>query len=253
MSFRVIIPARLHSTRLPGKVLLDIGGKPMVQRVYEQALASGAESVVIATDSKEVYQIAEQFGATVCLTSPHHPSGTDRLAEAISLLGYNMADIIVNVQGDEPFIPPVIIKQVAELLRVHQHAVMATLCEPIDTLTDVFNPNIVKVVMNANNEALYFSRAPIPWSRDQFSHTSGAMLSQELLTEYLRHIGLYAYRAGFVQEFVGWPSAEIERIEQLEQLRVLAKGFSIVLEKAVAKSPVGVDTEADLQVARGLV
>jgi 3-deoxy-manno-octulosonate cytidylyltransferase (CMP-KDO synthetase) len=253
MTFRVIIPARLHSSRLPRKVLLDIGGKPMVQRVYEQALASGAASVAIATDSQEVYDVAQQFGATVCLTSSHHPTGTDRLAEAISLLGYDMADIIVNVQGDEPFIPPVIVSQVADLLRIHQHAVVATLCEQISSLADVFNPNIVKVVMNSNSEALYFSRAPIPWSRDHFSHVTGTLLSQDLPADYLRHIGLYAYRAGFVQEFVGWPMATIEQVEQLEQLRILAKGFTIAIDKALAKSPIGVDTEADLQFARELV
>ncbi len=253
MTFRIIIPARLSSSRLPGKVLLDIGGKPMVQRVYEQAIMSGADTVAIATDSDEVYQVAKQFGATVCMTSATHPTGTDRLAEAISLLAYDEADIIVNVQGDEPFIPPVIIKQVAELLRSHPHAVMATLCESIQTVAEVFNPNIVKVVMNSNKEAMYFSRAPIPWSRDHFSFAADKISIQDLPTDYLRHIGLYAYRAGFVQEYVAWPMAEIERIEQLEQLRILAKGYTIAIDKALAKSPVGVDTEADLQLARGLI
>ncbi len=257
MSFRVIIPARLQSTRLPRKVLLDIGGKTMLERVYEQALSSGAMSVAIATDSKEVYQVAEQFGATVCMTSPDHPTGTDRIDEAIKLLDYDANDIIVGVQGDEPFIAPQNIRQVAELLQQYPHAAMATLCEEITSIDDVLNPNVVKVVMNEVHEALYFSRAPIPWWRDVFGHGERdrimALSPTHIAGMYCRHVGIYAYHAHFVQKYVSWPVAALEQVEKLEQLRVLAQGHQIVIAKATAPSPIGVDTEADLVVARGLV
>lgn len=252
MSFHVIIPARLQSSRLPRKVLLDIAGKPMLQWVYQQACASQAKSITIATDSDEVAQAAEQWGAQVCLTSPQHPSGTDRLAEVIANRRYSQDDIVVNVQGDEPFIPPAIINQVASLLEASPQAQMATLCEAITGEADIFNPNVVKVVMNAAGEALYFSRAPIPWDRQHFSLApagTNGLISLDKLPLY-RHIGLYAYRPAFVTQFVTWPAAPLEQLEQLEQLRALHYGHKIMVGLASAKSPVGVDTAADLEIAR---
>jgi 3-deoxy-manno-octulosonate cytidylyltransferase (CMP-KDO synthetase) len=233
-------------------VLLDIAGKPMLQWVYQQACASNAKSVTIATDSEEVAQAAQQWGASVCLTLASHPSGTDRLAEVIAKQAYASDEIVVNVQGDEPFIPPAIINQVATLLATHPQAQMATLCESITAAADIFNPNIVKVVMNAVGEALYFSRAPIPWDRAQFNLSdidANRLISLDKLSFY-RHIGLYAYRPEFVTQFVTWPAAPLEQLEQLEQLRALYYGHNIMVELASAKSPVGVDTAEDLEVAR---
>lgn len=251
MTFHIIIPARLKSSRLPRKVLLDIGGKSLMQRTYEQACASNALSVHIATDSEEVFTIAKQFTDQVLMTSEAHPSGTDRLAEAITLCKLHADDLIVNLQADEPFIPPVMLNQVAELLKGHPLAVMATLCEPIQQVKDVFNPNIVKVVMNENQEALYFSRAPIPWQRGVFHHDVTQMPSDLVLdNSYFRHIGLYAYRAKFVQEYVQWSVDPIEQLEQLEQLRVLMRGYRIAIAQACATSPIGVDTADDLAIAR---
>lgn len=253
MKFHVIIPARLKSSRLPRKVLLDIGGKSMVQRTYEQACASSAVSVYIATDTQEVYQTVKQFTDHVLLTKESHPTGTDRVAEAIELLDLSDDEIVVNLQGDEPFIPPKMLDQVAQLLSKHTHTVMATLCEPIHNLKDIFNPNIVKVVANVNQEALYFSRAPIPWMRGVFHHDVTQMPEDiNLAQQYFRHIGLYAYRAGFVKEYVQWPIEPVEQIEQLEQLRVLMRGYRIAIAPACATSPIGVDTEEDLIIARQL-
>ncbi len=253
MKFHVIIPARLQSSRLPRKVLLDIGGKAMVQRTYEQACASNAASVHIATDSEEVYAAVKQFTDHVLMTKESHPTGTDRIAEAITLCNLHTNDIIVNLQGDEPFIPPIMLNQVAELLNKHSQAAMATLCEPINELKDVFNPNVVKVVMNEKQEALYFSRAPIPWQRGVFHHDISQIPDElELNEQYFRHIGLYAYRAGFVTDYVQWPVDPVEQLEQLEQLRVLRRGYRIAIAPACATSPIGVDTAEDLAVARQL-
>jgi 3-deoxy-manno-octulosonate cytidylyltransferase (CMP-KDO synthetase) len=250
MDFRVIIPVRYNSLRLPGKALLDIGGKPMIQHVYDKALASGAESVVIATDDERIKQAAEKFGATVCMTSTEHQSGSERIAEAIVALGYQNDDIVVNVQGDEPLIPPTIIKQVAQDLIDHDNIKVATLCEPIKNSEDLFNPDIVKVTINRRGYALYFSRAPIPWIRDQFPLQEKQNLST---SEHFRHIGIYAYRAGFLQEYVAWESCPLEEMERLEQLRVLWHGGRIHVSIAKEKSPLGVDTEADLEKIRKLI
>ena len=200
MDFHVVIPVRYASQRLPGKALLDIAGKPMIQRVYERAAASGAETVVIATDDERIKEVAESFGAPVCMTSVDHQSGSERIAEAVVALGYQDDDVVVNVQGDEPLIPPTLIKQVAQGLIEHDSIKMATLCEPIKNSEDLFNPHIVKVTMNRRGYALYFSRAPIPWVRDQFPLKA----NQPLEGEFYRHIGLYAYRVGFLQEYVSW-------------------------------------------------
>jgi 3-deoxy-manno-octulosonate cytidylyltransferase (CMP-KDO synthetase) len=251
MEFRVIIPARLDSKRLPGKVLLDLGGKPIVQHVYEKAVKSGAQSVVIATDNEKIRKVAESFGAMVCMTSPEHPSGTQRLSEAIVALGCDDDEVVVNVQGDEPLIPPAAIRQVAQSLLYYENIKVATLCEPIQSAEDLFDPNIVKVVMNRRGFALYFSRAPIPWNRDQFSSLKQKIIGK-LQGEYFRHIGLYAYRAGFLHEYLQLESSPLEQLESLEQLRVLWHGGRIHVAVAKEKVPPGVDTPEDLAKIRAL-
>lgn len=254
MSFTVIIPARYASTRLPGKPLKDIAGKPMVQHVYEQAKKSAAREVIIATDDERIKQVAEAFGARVCMTAADHESGTDRLQEVVTQLGYSDDEVIVNVQGDEPLIPPSNINQVAELLLASPNAGIATLSERIDNVADVFDPNAVKVVSNAANSALYFSRAPIPWSRDDFGGL-GSGLSEQLPAEidFQRHIGIYGYRVGLLHQFVTWAPAPIERAEALEQLRAMWNGVEIKVKQAVEAPPPGVDTEADLERVRAFL
>jgi 3-deoxy-manno-octulosonate cytidylyltransferase (CMP-KDO synthetase) len=253
MEFRVVIPVRYNSLRLPGKALLNIAGKPVIQHVYERAIASKAESVVIATDDERIKKVAEEFGANVCMTSPEHQSGSERLAETVVALGYPDDDVVVNVQGDEPLIPPAIISQVAQDLLDHDNIKVATLCEPIKNLEDLFNPDIVKVTMNRRGYALYFSRAPIPWVRDQFSMKEKQTLNNFSSTEHFRHIGIYAYRVGFLQEYVGWEPCPLESLEKLEQLRVLWNGGRIHVAIAKEKSPIGIDTEEDLEKIRRLV
>ncbi|QKO13723.1 3-deoxy-manno-octulosonate cytidylyltransferase [Dickeya solani] len=227
MTFTAIIPARYASTRLPGKPLADIHGKPMVVHVMERARESGASRVVVATDHADVARAIELAGGEVCLTSPDHNSGTERLAEVIDHYGFADDEIIVNVQGDEPLIPPVIIRQVADNL-AGSRAGMATLAVPITTCEEAFNPNAVKVVTDAEGYALYFSRATIPWERDRFAKSRDAIGDH-----FLRHIGIYAYRAGFIRRYVGWAPSQLEKIEMLEQLRVLWYGEKIHV--AVAK------------------
>lgn len=247
MDFRVIIPVRYDSSRLPGKALLDIGGKPMVQHVYERAIESGAEDVIIATDDKRISDVAQSFGANVCMTSIDHQSGTERLSEAVLALGLEDQDIVVCLQGDEPFIPADMIRQTAEDLAEHDNVKVSTLCTPITTVDDIFNPAVVKVVMNRRNYALYFSRAPIPWCRDSFDNKKNIKLNDH---PYFRHIGIYAYRAGFLQEYIAWGACPAENIEKLEQLRILWHGGRIHLQVYKGAIPIGVDTEEDLQRAR---
>jgi 3-deoxy-manno-octulosonate cytidylyltransferase (CMP-KDO synthetase) len=240
MSFIAIIPARFGSSRLPGKPLADIHGKPMVVRVMERARESGADRVIVATDHPDVVAAVEGAGGEVCLTRADHQSGTERLAEVIDRYGFADDDIIVNVQGDEPLIPPVIIRQVADNL-AGCAAGMATLAVPIESAEEAFNPNAVKVVRDAQGFALYFSRATIPWDRDKFAQ------SREHIGEhYLRHIGIYAYRAGFIRRYVTWAPSTLENIELLEQLRVLWYGEKIHVDVAHAVPTVGVDTAEDL-------
>ncbi|EKO3556375.1 3-deoxy-manno-octulosonate cytidylyltransferase [Vibrio metschnikovii] len=247
MSFTVIIPARYQSSRLPGKPLADIGGKPMIQWVYEQAQQAGAERVIVATDDSRVEQAVLSFGGSVCMTSTEHQSGTERLAEVIALMGIDDDHIIVNVQGDEPLIPPVIIRQVAENLASSQ-APMATLAVEIDDPQEVFNPNAVKVVTDQQGYALYFSRATIPWDRDNF------ILEPKAITQPLmRHIGIYAYRAGFINTYIHWSPSVLEKIENLEQLRVLWYGEKIHVAVALEAPPAGVDTPEDLAAVRKLI
>lgn len=243
MSFTVVIPARYGSTRLPGKPLLDIAGKPMVQRVWEQASRSAASSLVIATDDTRIRDVAQGFGAQVCMTSSEHPSGTDRLQQVARELGWDDEQIVVNVQGDEPLIPPAVIDQVAANLATRPQAGMATLCEPLEKLEELLNPNAVKVVADREGMALYFSRAPIPWPRDAFAQSREAMPSEG---QWQRHIGIYAYRTRFLHQYVTWEPAPLELLESLEQLRALYNGERIHVAPAVEPVPGGVDTQQDL-------
>ncbi len=248
--FFVVIPARYASSRLPGKPLLDIAGKPMVQRVYEQACFSKAKSVWVATDDDRIAEAVNNFGGQVLMTSPEHASGTDRLQEAASLLGLADEQILVNVQGDEPLIPPEVINQVANNLANNPTAAAATLCEPIMLLDDFINPNVVKVVADCSGQAMYFSRAPIPWPRDAFAK------GQNLLPEghpAWRHIGIYAYRASLLNRFIEWDNAPLEHIECLEQLRILHHGQGVHVQPACAEVPGGVDTQADLDKVRATI
>ena len=250
MTFHVVIPARLASTRLPRKVLLDIAGKSMLEHVYGKALASGADHVVIATDHPEVEDVARRFGAEVLITAENHPSGTDRLAEVVTRMGWDGQQIVVNLQGDEPLMPPDVIRQVACNLDEHPTASVATVCKRISMAGELFDPHAVKVVMDREGYALYFSRATIPWDRDAFA------VNTEALPEgacHYRHVGLYAYRAGFVQRYVQWPRCELERMESLEQLRVLWQGERIHVAEAVVDTPAGVDTERDLERVRRIL
>lgn len=240
MSFIAIIPARFASTRLPGKPLVDIHGKPMVVHVMERALQSGADRVIVATDHPDVAAAVTAAGGEVCLTRPDHQSGTERLAEVIER--YQFADdaIIVNVQGDEPLIPPGIIRQVAHNL-AGSEAGMATLAVPITDAEEAFNPNAVKVVRDAQGYALYFSRATIPWDRERFAQSRDSIGAS-----LLRHIGIYAYRAGFIRRYVSWEPSALEQIELLEQLRVLWYGEKIHVDVAETTPAAGVDTAEDL-------
>lgn len=248
--FDVIIPARFSSTRLPGKPLADIAGKPMIQRVYEQAGKSAARSVIVATDDARVEEAVKAFGGEVCLTSPDHASGTDRLQEVVQQLGLSPEAIVVNVQGDEPFIPPQVINQVAANLAANPTASVATLAEEILHTEDFINPNVVKVVCDRHGMARYFSRAPVPWPRDAFA-VEHALMPAGLHPR--RHIGIYAYRVALLNRFVTWDMAPIEKMEALEQLRVLYEGEQIHVDDACAEVPGGVDTQADLEMARNLI
>lgn len=250
MKFIVIIPARYASSRLPGKMLLDICGKPMLQHVYERALESGAASVYIATDDERIQSVAEDFGAEVILTADTHRSGTDRLAEAAKHLSCHEDDIIVNLQGDEPLMPAGLIEQVAHDLHEHSDASLSTLCTPIHAVDDVANPNVVKVVFNKAGYALYFSRAPIAWEREHFRVSSFRPSGHHM---HYRHIGLYAYRAGFLNRYVTWPTCDIEVMESLEQLRVLWNDERIHISEASAIPPPGVDTQEELERVRRLI
>ncbi len=243
MAYTVVIPARYGSTRLPGKPLLEIRGKPMIQRVWEQAISSQAERVVIATDDSRIFDAAQGFGAEVCMTSTEHPSGTDRLQQVVEILDLPMDHIVVNVQGDEPLIPPQVINQVAANLAQNSEAGIATLCEEIGTFEDLNNPNVVKVVRDAQGMALYFSRAPIPWPRDTVLKKSGPLPGSG---QWHRHIGIYAYRTQFLHQFIGWSPAPQEQLESLEQLRALHHGVGIHVEIACQGVPGGIDTEDDL-------
>ena len=251
MKFSVIIPARYASSRLPAKPLADIHGKPMIVRVMEQAQKSSAHRVIIATDHQQVFDAVKAYKGEVILTSDKHNSGTERLAEVINRYQFADDEIIVNVQGDEPLIPPVIIDQVAENL-VQYKTGMATLAVPIDSAEEAFNPGAVKVVTDKDGYALYFSRATIPWERDRFAKSTDLLKQSSIGDFYLRHIGIYAYRAGFIRQYINWAPSSLEQIEMLEQLRVLWYGEKIHVAVAKQSPAIGVDTQEDLEKVRAL-
>ncbi len=246
LSFKVVIPARFASTRLPGKPLLDISGKPMVIRVAEQAAMSGAQQIIIATDHQPIVEAAKANGFDACMTRADHVSGTDRIAEVSMQQGWPDDTIVVNVQGDEPLIPPQLISAVAQHLHDHSDCAIATACHPIHDEAPMRNPNIVKAVLNKHGNALYFSRAPVPWPRDAYA--KGEPLPTEVAV--LRHIGIYAYRASFLKAYGQLAPAPIEQAESLEQLRALYHGYQIGVTITPDAPPSGVDTEQDLHTAR---
>ena len=243
MKFTCIIPARYASTRFPGKPLVDIHSKPMIQHVVERAMESGANRVVVATDDERIAEVVKSFGGQICMTGRHHESGTERLAEVVDILGLDADEIVVNVQGDEPFIPASIIQQVAENLNQHRQAEMATLAVRLTDVEELFNPNVVKVVTDKLGYALYFSRATIPYDRARFLDADSI---DEIGDYYLRHIGIYAYRAGFIKQYVNMTPSGLEQIESLEQLRVLWHGEKIHVDVALQAPPAGIDTPDDL-------
>ena len=250
MGFTVLIPARLASTRLPNKPLADIQGVPMVVRVAQRALQSSATRTVVAADSTEIIEKCSAFGIQAMLTRSDHPSGSDRLAEACGLLGLADGDIVVNVQGDEPLIDPALIDAVAWLLADRPDCAMSTAAHSIDQLADFLNPNIVKVVLDARQNALYFSRSPIPAARD-FTGTAW-WEAGSALPKPLRHIGLYAYRVGFLRQFPTLAQAPLEQLESLEQLRALWHGYRIAVHITDHMPGPGVDTPEDLERARAV-
>lgn len=238
----IVIPARFTSSRLPGKPLLEIHGRAMILRVVDQAKkVQGFDDVCVATDDARIAQVCQAEGIDVVMTSPNHPSGTDRLSEVARIKAWDSQDIIVNVQGDEPLLPARLVQQVADLLQAKPECSMSTLCEPIHELDEFERDSIVKVVMSKQQQALYFSRATIPYDRD------GAKLAQAKLHDSAyRHLGLYAYRVQLLQEYVTWEMGVLEQLESLEQLRVLENGHRIAISVAEANLPPGVDTPADL-------
>ena len=238
MTFRVVIPARFDSSRLPGKALLPLAGKPMLQWVHERAKSSLAVEVIVATDDERIATAARAFGAEVAMTSRTHVSGTDRIAEVVGTRGWGEGDIVVNVQGDEPLIPPAVIDQVAALLHSHVRADIATLAARIDQPGDLNDPNNVKVACDTGGRALYFSRAPIPWNRDAVNTLTAASL---------RHIGIYAYRVAALRRLASLPVSRLEQIEKLEQLRALENGMEIRVALACERPLADVNTAADLE------
>ena len=248
MSFSVLIPARLASTRLPDKPLADIAGQPMVVRVAQRAAASGAARVVVAADDLRIVRACEAAGVHAVLTRTDHLSGSDRLAEACTLLGLDGDDVVVNVQGDEPLIDPALVRRCAGLLAARSDCVMSTAAHAIDSLADFTNPNVVKVVLDAADRALYFTRAPVPWWRDGNAQGVAALPQPRPL----RHIGLYGYRAGFLRGFPSLPPAPLEQLESLEQLRVLWHGHRIAVCIALEAPGAGVDTPEDLARVRAV-
>jgi len=238
--YKVVIPARYASTRLPGKPLLDIQGQPMIWHTHQRAVESGADEVVIATDDQRIADAALAFGATICMTASGHESGTDRIAEVVRKLDWEAEDIVVNLQGDEPLMPPGLLDQVAAALQARPQASLSTLAVPLDQ-DQVFDSNAVKVVTDQQGMALYFSRAPIPWKRGEFEQGKPDAKGM------LRHLGIYAYRAGFLNRYLDWAPAPIEQQESLEQLRVLWAGERIAVEVAGQAPPAGVDSPQDYE------
>lgn len=252
MSYTVVIPARYGSSRLPGKPLAEIAGKPMIVHVYERCLASQAKAVWVATDDERVADVVSAHGGQVMMTAADHPSGTDRLQEVAKKLQLTADDVLVNVQGDEPLIPPAVIDQVAQNLLQQPAFQMATLCESMNDWAQVWDPNVVKTVLAEDGRALYFSRAPIPWQRDDFAQQKTTAGPTPANT-FWRHIGIYAYRVALLNDYITWPQASIEAEESLEQLRALYYGAAIHVAPACTAVPAGVDTPADLAYIRQLL
>ncbi len=242
-AFKVVIPARHASSRLPGKPLAELAGRPMIEHVWRRARESGAETVLVATDDERVREAVAAFGGEVRMTRADHPSGTDRLAEVVEVEGWPDDAIVVNLQGDEPLMPPQLLRQVAEDLAAHPDAGIATLCAPVREAETFFDPHCVKVVRDRAGYALYFSRAPIPFDRDEFASGS-PVLPQGV--PHLRHIGLYAYRAAYLRTYRTWAASPIEQSEMLEQLRALWMGTRIYVGDAPVLPGPGVDTPEDL-------
>ncbi len=249
-AFHVVIPARFASTRLPGKPLLDIGGKPMVIRVAEQVSLSGAQKICIATDHQPILEVAVANGFNACMTRADHASGTDRIAEVVAQRGWSDDTIVVNVQGDEPLIPPALIRAVAEHLHQHPNCAIATAAHAIHDEASLRNANIVKTVLDKNGNALYFSRAPIPYPRDLFAAAAGDASALPADLPVLRHIGIYAYRVSFLRAYSQLAPCALEQFEALEQLRALYHGYKIGVAITDDAPPAGVDTPADLELAR---
>lgn len=245
-NFKIVIPARFASSRFPGKPLEDLCGKPLVQHVYECAVSTGADTVIIATDDQRIAEVAESFSAPVCMTSDKHNSGTDRIVEVAEKMRWKDDDVVVNLQGDEPLTPASVIKQVAGNLYKNTQAVCATLSAALASREEISNPNVVKVVSDKNGYAMYFSRADIPYDRDQ-------TVPVDDLSEYQRHIGIYAYRVGFLKRYHQMPLCTLEKHEALEQLRILWNGEKIHVEEAVELPGHGVDTPEDLEQVRQLI
>lgn len=242
--FKVVIPARYASTRLPGKPLIPLAGKPMIAHVCNRAKEAEAEQVVVATDDQRIFDVVANLGIDVIMTSNTHQSGTERIAEVAKAYNWKSDEIVVNLQGDEPLLPANYIRDVATALTGSSRAEIATLAAEITDIDEVKNSNVVKVVLDKENYALYFSRAPIPWDRDGFSEDNN--LTSNLKGKYLRHIGLYAYTVGFLEQYVTWQQSTLETIEALEQLRILWYGKAIAVQ-TVSEVPVGgVDTEDDV-------
>jgi 3-deoxy-manno-octulosonate cytidylyltransferase (CMP-KDO synthetase) len=247
--FRVVIPARFDSTRLPGKVLLPLAGKPMIQWVHERALAAGPREVIIATDDARIAAAAARFGAAVVMTAATHPSGTDRIAEVARARCWDDAAVVVNVQADEPLIPSALIAEVARLLEAHPQAQVATLATPISSLQEFLDPNVVKVVVDVQGRALYFSRAPVPWDRDG----ADARAPQMRIAGARRHVGIYAYRVAGLRRLTALPPSPLEAREQLEQLRALENGLQIQIGEASEAPGPDVNSAEDLRRVNALL
>ncbi|MFV2057605.1 MAG: 3-deoxy-manno-octulosonate cytidylyltransferase [Thiohalomonadales bacterium] len=255
MGFSVIIPARYASSRLPGKPLIELCGKPLIQHVYQRVIQCDARQVIIATDDTRIEGIAKKFGADVCMTSHSHRSGTERIKEVADKRGFTDDEIIVNVQGDEPLMSFENVNQVAAMLQKQVKIPVATLCAGITNVADIFDPNVVKVIRDKNNVALYFSRAPIPWDRKNFPIDGEEISGQltELRYSYLKHIGIYAYRTSFINDYLTWSQTGLEAVEMLEQLRILEQGSRILVDVAHNDPGIGIDTEADLERVRAIL
>jgi len=242
-NYKIVIPARYASSRLPGKPLIEFAGKPMIQHTYERALETGVKDIVIATDDQRIFEVAKSFGADVVMTDPSHENGTERIAEVAEIKGWDKDDVLVNLQGDEPLVPKSLIEQTAQGLLQHPEAGMSSICTKIDDPEDAFDPNVVKVVLDCQGFAMYFSRASIPWDRDLYKE------GQHKITEQMpvyRHIGMYGYRVSFLQEYTRMQQCPIEGTECLEQLRALWYGVKIHMGVTDTPPGHGVDTPDDI-------